>query len=286
MRVVFLLLMVFFSSVSYGNPVGILTPITSGEKQKLEAFVNGRPLESISDYHSPHLDSVAHLENFLFRKAVLLGGMDARFEDFITPNSARARELLRNGTVLAGGTAQWHVYYPAFQDQVFESDVIIQSGWYEKGLYTTKNNLKNYSVRTLGDLSKLSAVTSKTWEVDWAILSGLNLAALFPAPTRPLQFRMIEGKRADFTLQDFSALPDLSIEEQGVTLYPIPGVKIALPGTRHFWVYKHHPDSKAVFESLQKGLRIMQQRGEIKRALSESGVRNKVVENWTVLNPE
>jgi hypothetical protein len=35
---------------------------------------------------------------------------------------------------------------------------------------------------------------------------------------------------------------------------------------------------------MQRGLRIMQKQGEIKRALVEAGVMNMSVKNWTLLN--
>ena len=270
-------------SSAWAATITIRTPITESEKQKLDAFIAGRPITSIKDYRSTQLDSIAPLEQFLFRKAVLLGGLDARFEDFIVPTSARARESLRNGAVLAGGTAQWHVYYPAVQDTILESDEVIKCGWYEKGLYTARSRLSDYAISTDRDLSKYVVVTSKTWEVDWATLSSMPFAAVHSAPTRATQFKMVVGGRGDFTLQDFSSRADLSIEEQGVTLFPVPGVKIALSGTRHFWVYKDDPASSAVFEALQRGLRLMHQQGEIKRALSESGIRNATVESWVPL---
>jgi ABC-type amino acid transport substrate-binding protein len=262
----------------------IRTPITESEKHKVDAFLAGRSPLDIDHYQSPQLDSIAPVENILFRKAVLLGGLDAVFEDVIVPNTERARDSLKSGQTLGGGDAQWHSNYLHSQNKVFESDVVIASGWYEKGLYTTKEKCNKYNIKSLADLHRLTAVTSNTWAIDWRTLSDLGLANLFSAPTRPLQFKMIEGGRADFTLQDFSALKDLSIEEGGVRLFPIRNVKIALRGTRHFFINRNQPESRAVFDAMQRGLRIMQKQGEIKRALVEAGVMNMSVKNWTLLN--
>lgn len=279
------LLLLAIASVTHAASITIKVPITEEEKQKVDAFINGRDPLKIDHYASPLLDSIAPVEHVLFRKAIRLGGLEAVFEDFIVSNSVRARESIRNGSVLGGGTAQWHIYYPELRDAVLESDVVIPQGSYEKGLYSTQKNLGLYAIRTQQDLQKYSAITSKTWVVDWATLSELKLSNLYSAPTRPLQFRMIQGGRADFTLQDFSSLSDLSIEEQGIRLYPIAGVKIALNGTRHYFINKKHPDNATVSQSLKKGLQIMQQRGEIRRALTESGVLNQAVKNWILLNP-
>ena len=192
------------------------------------------------------------------------------------------KESLRCGAVLAGGTAQWHVYHAAVQDKVLESDEVIKRGWYEKGLYTTQSRLSHYAIRTDHDVAKYVIVTSKTWEESTGRRSMQCPSRWF------IRHRLgprSSGGRGDFTLQDFSSRADLSIEEQGVTLFPVPGIKIALSGTRHFWVYKDDPASSIVFEALQRGLQRLHQQGEIMRALTESGVRNATVDGWTLLNP-
>lgn len=279
------ILLLAIASSAWTAPIVIKTPMTEAEQEKVDAFIGGRDLRNIDNYISPYMDSIGPIEQILFRKAVLLGGLDATFVPLIVPNSARARETIRNGSTLGGGAAQWHIYFQELHNEVLESDVVIPQGSYEKGLYTTLKNQNRYVIKSQQDLQKLSAITSKTWEIDWNTLDSLKLAELYSAPTRPLQFKMIEGGRADFTLQDFSALPDLSIEEHGVRLFPIPGVKIALNGTRHYFINKNQPNSRVVFDALQKGLRILQQRGEIKRALVESGVLNPAVKDWILINP-
>ena len=281
----FCLLMLIASTASLAAPISIKSPITAVEKQKVDAFLKGRSVLEVSSYNSPDLDSIAPVEHVLFRKAVLLGGIDAVFEDLVVPNSSRGRASVYNGSALSAGNAHWHSYYKELSDHVFESDVVIAQGVYEKGIYVARNKQQQLRIKSRDDLTQLSAVSDKNWQTDWATLSGLPLSKLYSAPTRASQFKMVDAGRADFTLQDFSNLPDLSIEEQGVRLYPVPGVKIALVGTRHFFINKDLPNSRAVFEALQKGLKILKQRGEIDRALQESGVTNKAVSGWVRLNP-
>ena len=262
----------------------IRTPLTPVEKRKVDAFVANRKLLEITDLAAPELDSIAPIEILIFRKAVLLGGIDAVFEDLVVPNSARAREAIRNGSALGGGTAQWHVYYDHLRADVYESDALIASGAYQKGLYTTRAKAATHAIKRLDDLRTLSAVSSDTWAVDWQTLAHLPLRTVYAAPDRSTQFRMVSGGRADFTLQDFSAMPDLSIEEGDVRLYPLAGVKIALEGTRHFFVSRKHPDGARVFAALQKGLRQMRQSGEIDRLLARSLGRGEATRNWRTLN--
>jgi len=279
------LLMLIASTSIFAAPLSIKCAVTTIEKQKVDVFLNGRGVLEINSYNSPHLDSIAPVEQILFRKAVLLGGIDAVFEDFIVPNSVRARTSVINGGALCRSAAQWHIYHRDLSEHAFESDVVIARGVYVKGLYVTKEKRNRFIVKSRDDLAKLRAVNDRNWDVDWATLSSLNLASLYSAPTRASQFKMTEAGRADFTLQDFSSLPELSIEEQGVRLYPLPGVKISLAGTRHFFINRDAPHSLAVFEALQIGLKILKQRGEIDRALIESGVTNKAVADWVRLNP-
>jgi hypothetical protein len=226
------------------------------------------------------------VEHFIFRKAVLLGGLDARFENFLVPNSARARELVASGAVCCSGAAQWHLYFQKDAERMFESDEVIGQGGYEKGLYTTKENLARLKLARAEDLRALRAVSSNTWVIDWGTLERLPFRALYSAPTRPQQFSMVKFGRADVTLQDFTANPGMSAEEQGVTLYPVPGVKIALLGTRHFFISRTHPDGPKIYEALQKGLRVMRQSGELRRILVDSGFINRHVRDWTLLNPQ
>ena len=281
----FCLLMLIASTASLAAPVLIKSPITAVEKQKVDAFLGGRSALQVDSYRSPYLSAIAPVEHVLFRKAILLGGIDAVFEDLIVPNSARARASVHNGSALCGGTAQWHRYRSELGERVLESDAVIASGVYEKGIYVAPDRLKQISIKSRDDLARLSAVSDKNWETDWATLSELKPAKLYSAPTRASQFKMVEAGRADFTLQDFSNRPDLSIEEQGARLYPVPGVKVALAGTRHFFINKDSPHSSAVFAALQKGLKILRQRGEIERALREAGITNKAVSGWERLNP-
>lgn len=262
----------------------VRVPITAEEKYKLDAFLRGRDIQQINDFASPELDSVGPIEHVIFRKALLLGGLDARFEDAVVPNSVRAREETALCEVTGGGTAHWHPYYAQLSREVYESSPVIAQGVYEKGLYTTREKAATLKIAGLDSLRKLTAVTSDTWVIDWATLQGLSLKALYSGANRTAQFRMVQGGRADFTLQDFSAAPDMEIEDQGVRLYPIPGVKIALSGTRHYFICRKAPEAAKVFAALQKGLQIMRQSGEIDRILSSSGFVSKGARGWLLLN--
>lgn len=284
MRRILIILLVLFAQNAAAQLV-VQVPMTEGEKRKVDAFLGGKSPLEINDYVSPNFDSIAPIEHFIFRKAILLGGLKAVFDDYLVPNSIRARAEVFSGRLPCGGTAQWNIYFRDRLGDVFVSDPVIEQGDYQKGLYTTKERLRGLRLTKRTDLKALSAVSSDTWVIDWATLKDLPLKLLHSTSTRPSQFLMVQYGRADFTLQDFAATPDMSIEEQGVRLYPIPGVKIALDGTRHFLVSRHHPDGERIFAALQRGLQKMQKSGELRRILTESGFIHTGVANWSTLNP-
>jgi len=260
----------------------ITVPVTDYDKQKLDAFLNGRHWREVNSY--ANLGSGGLVEQALFRRAIVLGGQDARFVDFVVPNSARARESIRSGLVVGGGPAVWHNYCAENAEFVFQSDVLIPDGHFEKGLYTLAQKMPK--IRNAADLRKLTVVSSQTWQVDWSTLERFGFAKRLSVPTQDQQFKMIHAGWADVLLHDFANTPDMSVEIKGVRLVPVPGVKIGLAGSRHLIVSRRHPDGEKVFAALQKGLHLMRKTGEIERAFMESGFYNQTAHNWLLLKPE
>lgn len=260
----------------------ITVPTTDYDKEKLNRFTQGRSWAEIASYAG--LDSGGLVEQAIFRRAIVQGGLDARFIDFIVPNSARARESIRSGMVVGGGPAVWHAYFEENPSELYESDVLIPDGHFEKGLYALPQKLPK--IRNSADLRQLTVVSTQTWQVDWSTLERLRFGKRLSVPTKDQQFKMVQSGWADVLLHDFANTPDMSIEIKGVRLVPVPGVKIGLAGSRHFIVSKQHPDGERIFSALQKGLKIMRKNGEIQRAFMESGFYNKTARNWLLLKPE
>jgi ABC-type amino acid transport substrate-binding protein len=260
----------------------ITTPITDYDKDKLDRFLRDRTWSEVSSYAG--LDSGGLVEQALFRRAIVLGGLDARFIDFIVPNSARARESIRSGMIVGGGPAVWQSYCLENAEHVLQSDVLIPDGQFEKGLYALPQKLPK--IRKVADLRKLTVVSTQSWQVDWNTLEHFAFAKRLSVPTKDQQFKMVQSGWADVLLHDFANTPDMGVEIKGVRLLPAPGVKIALAGSRHFIISKKHPDGQKVFKALQKGLKIMQKNGEIERAFMESGFYNQTARNWLLLKPE
>lgn len=264
--------------------VVVRVPVTVPDDAKINAFLAAGNLQALSSYAA--LDSGALVEQVLFRRALVLGGLDAKFSSFSVSNSARARESVRDGSAVGGGFAAWHAYCQENAADLFESEAVIPDGRFEKGLYTSAQKLAQLKVKTSRDLQRLRVASTRTWVVDWATLEQLKFAKVLDVPTMEEQFKMVKTEWADVVLHDFANTPDMSVEVNGIRLYPIPGVKVALAGSRHFIVSRKHPAGAQVFESLQKGLKIMQKTGEIERAFTESGFYNTTARNWLLLRPE
>lgn len=94
---------------------------------------------------------------------------------------------------------------------------------------------------------------------------------------------MIEAGRADITLAPFQSTPDMSIKVGATMLYPIIGIKIAFAGSRHWPVSRKHPEGKAFYEALERGLTELESKGTIQQAYRECGVFHPEVEHWALL---
>lgn len=279
------LLFFLLSSVAWAE-TEVSVSITETDKVKIEAFLAGRRPAEVRTYISPHLNMGSVVEIMIFLRAVELGGLDAHFRYVVVPNTARGREMVRTGTTVGGAMAAWHVYYKGSEKDFFESDAVIPDGKFEKGLYATEEKAKTLKIKSVADLQGLRIVSTKSWQIDWTTLEKMKFPRILSVPTGDQQFKMIQSGWADLMLHGFANTPDMSIEFGGLRLYPVPGVKMGLAGSRHFLVSRRHPDGLKVFEALQKGLKTMQKSGEIERAFIESGFYNKTTRNWLLLNPE
>lgn len=253
------------------------------DKIKYLHFMEGRNIEDRISYTSPDLDSSPVIDMILINKALTLGGLSYTVSIVEVPNTERERAMVLEGIIDITGTSEWGWWADENEGAVYKSDVIVPDGFFEKGLYTTKDKAATLSITTVKDLSVYTCVSNENWKVDWKTLSVLGFKSLQSAPTIDAMFRMVTVGRADLTVQSFSGLPDLSITSGLVTLYPIRGWKVLLSGSRHYVVSKASPHGALIFAALQKGIALMRKSGEIDRALREAGFINQGVRDWKEL---
>jgi ABC-type amino acid transport substrate-binding protein len=264
----------------------ITITMQTSQSSKFKKFTEGRDYRDINDFASPLVDSTGILDTMLIIKSLIAGGINPKIEIIESPNSARSRELVKSGIALVSGNAEWDIYKNEYEKSCYFTDVVIPNGVFEKGFYTTKEKSATLQIHSVKDLRNYSATCNMNWVIDWATLKKVHVKALYDAPSITAMFTMVAAGRADFTLQNFSSNSDLSIEDSGVRLYPVRGVKLTLNGTRLFMVNKNAPDGKKVFDALNKGLSILKQNGFIMRALREAGIYNMSVKDWKLLQVE
>ncbi|MCK7615749.1 hypothetical protein [Roseibium sediminicola] len=220
------------------------------------------------------------LEFVILCRAVRLGGLDATYQLIPFPNSARTRFELKNGSVMVMVDFPWGDF--ARDESLYQSDAVLPEGSFVKGLYTRPDRSDVLAVRSLEDLKAFTAVSSSNWKHDWAALELMGVPRMDVAAYEQMG-RAVEFGRADYLIGEFSGAGDLSQYINGVRFEPVPEVKVALPGTRHIAVSRKVPHAAEVFSAIQKGLRILRDRGLILKGYRTSGFFNRKVENWNVL---
>lgn len=210
-------------------------------------------------------------------RAIRLGGLEATYHIQSYPNSARTRAELLKGSVAIMVDFPWGDF--AGQEGLYRSDAVLRVGDFAKGVYTRPDHAELLKVKTLDELRQFKAVSSETWIYDWAALERMGIEA-FSVSSYALMGRMVEHGRVDFLVGEFPGVADLSQHINGFRFVPVPGIKITLPGSRHVAISKRAPHAKAIYDAVQIGLKIMHERGLIKKGYRAVGFFNPLTEDW------
>lgn len=268
-----------FLATAENVSITVGVPVNWNRLEHYHAATKEKGCEQISNYALPGA-SRGLSEMLLVCQALHLGGLNPVFEFKKFNTYARLLRQVTNGGVLLMMESAWQ--RDADPSKVFLSDPVLKMGEFEVGVFTVPRHLELLKVRSLEELRKFKAVSNKNWVVDWATLEFMQIEK-FNSPTYPLMFKTVEARRADFMLEAFSNLPDMSQTTDGVTLVPVPNIKIGLKGSRHILVNKQLPNAKKVFNALQVGLKILSESGRITQAYQESGFLHKAVRDWRLL---
>lgn len=84
--------------------------------------------------------------------------------------------LLNKGRVLMNSDSTWLGSISNLADKVYISPPLLRRGELEAGLYTAANSPLLQSAEV--NVTALSSIASRFWEVDWAVLQSLNLRQL------------------------------------------------------------------------------------------------------------
>lgn len=223
----------------------------------------------------------------LLRRALALGGnsLPVVNEPWFDVSYDRVVLRLRSGHAAVFSNGIWREDFSAKDVQLKVSSPLLGYGEMEAGLYMSPENPKLKSTKTLDDVRKLTAVSSKQWRPDWNALEKLGLARLYNNVYWESMVRMVRSQRVDFMLSGFSSRADLSYQAMGITLVPVQGMKVKLAGSRGWIISSTNPQGPEAYKAIEKGLVILREQGVIARAYRAAGVINNKVSDWKVLNP-
>lgn len=198
-------------------------------------------------------------------------------------NYQRIIGILRKGGADIAGTSVWRK--PLDKDQQLSlTSAIIADGDYVVGLYVHVDRTDLLAITKVQQLAPYSVVSNRNWERDWQVLQTLNFAEMYHVSSSRFMARMVNAGRADFVLSQFPTAQGLSRESYSDALRFVPGIKVVLPGSRHYvWRKGALPD---LFECVSQVLIDPEFKRVSDRLLEAAGVIYPPAANWTRLNPE
>jgi hypothetical protein len=268
------------ASIEQDNTFNII--VSADVKNDYLLFLKGRDPLTITEFSGGHSRRDV-VEIILVEQALHFGGNRHNY-NLISSNSSRETiQRLYEGSVLLTGSSVWQSMFIE-QDNIYFSVPVINNGQFESGLYTHPDNKSMLAVKNLKQLQQQGAISNKSWSIDWYTLQSLAISKIWHAERWSSMVEMVNSQQADFLLAPFQPTDDLSIQVNGIKLVPVPNVKIALSGTRHFAISKKAKNSKQILQQLNRGLYILKTQGIIKRAYKQSGFFNNKVKDWKRLN--
>ena len=225
------------------------------------------------------------IELLLLQQALHLGGLSEKL--ILRPENSYLRiiKLLRDGQVAISGAPKWLEDIDPYREHLLISPAVVADGEFIVGLYTRPNHQRALGAQTRAAISQLSAASNNHWQADVRTLKALGIQKIYYTTYWEQIVRMVLAGRADFTLAPFQSNPDMKVQLENLELVPIPGIKVALSGSRHWAISKHHPLGERIFNALQKGIQQLHTQGTIQRAYEECGFFHPAVRDWELLNP-
>jgi hypothetical protein len=244
-------------------------------------FLADRDPSAVTDYSGP-LSRRDVVEVVLLHQALARQDKALKLNMAPMPTSQRLQAELRAGHAACSATSYWRQDFPQ-PDGLLFSDPVLLEGEFEVGLYTTPINARALAARDLAAVRQLRVLSNDTWRVDWSTLQALGVTQLQHVASWNLMPRMLQQGRADLLLAPFQPTPDLSMSVEGIRLVPVPGLKVAMRGTRHFLVSATHSLGPRLRDQLNAGLARLRQQGLVRRAYEQSGFFNAKVADWVRL---
>lgn len=262
----------------------LTTLIPFDVKRDLTLFAAGRDLLDIRDFSGPYSRRDV-VEVVLFYQALDLGGFKGQVRELMVPegNYLKVGRMLRQGRTALVANSVWLDAVNTASPEIWVTDALIEDGQFSTGIYARADRAAALKPALLNQRDNLSAVSSSNWLVDWRELQRLEFRHMYDRSMWPEMVEMVGRGSADVLLAPFQTPLDSGIHLDNHHLLPVPGVKLTLPGSRHWVASKHHPRGKIGFAFLQRGLLKLQQMGRIEQAYRQSGFITADIESWVEL---
>lgn len=225
------------------------------------------------------------IEIILLQQALALGGFKEKVTLRPENSYLRILKLVADGQVALSGALMWREDIKPYASHLFKTKAIVKEGEFIAGLYTRADNQRALQANTRQKISHLSAASNNHWNADVKTLTNLGIRKIHFSTYWVQIVRMVVANRADVTLAPFQVNPDMKVMVEGLELVPIPGIKVALPGSRHWPISKKHTKGKAIFDALVRGIEELEKKNIIQRAYEECGFFHPQVKSWILLNP-
>jgi hypothetical protein len=286
----FHLLLIFFTFACYAQENGqeIVISGLPHEINNYEKWLGNRKCSNIKSYQNDYATK-ASMQIMIICKALQLGGFNATLSFNSMPNYSRSLYEAHKGTITLPGDSIWQSQIS--QKHFYTAPPIFAQGEFQKGFFALPdkrkeieqmiNTNKSKGIAPLQTLRDYIVITSKNWIFDQAAIQDLGLTYISTTKTENM-CNMIKYGRGDLYFGELIMIGNKNIvfNCNGLILEAIEGIKAAFTETRHFVVSKSHPNSKEIYEALDKGLTILRASGEIEEAFYPHINNKNIINNW------
>lgn len=275
--------------------LALLTPLASAKAplrvlvmQDVHAdyqrFLAGRNPLTIRHYGGPYSRRDV-VELVLLQQALAAGGSHQPLQLLPQDSTPRMLKNLADGQGEISGHSFWKSDATALSADLGLSEVLIPNGHFEAGLYLRATAPQLNEQLKRNELSKLTAVCVRSWQSDILALQQSGFRHILLTDRWESMLAMLQKGRADVMLAPFNPTPDLHLLAGGQVYKPLPGLKIALAGSRHFVLSRRSPGYAKLQAEVDRGLLELKREGRLDQAYRESGFWDSRVAGWRLLNP-
>ena len=234
-----------------------------------QCWLRQRQVQQINDYRGD-CSRRDVIEVALLQQALALGGDDHELDWVMVDSYQRTLVEMDQGRLDMAATSLWQQDI-AQSENLWASAPLLPAGSNLAQLYGRADTANATTLTDIKQLAAFRVVSSSQWQADWQLLNGLPHGTLLDASRWQIMVRWVVNGRADLLLAPPLTTGTTVLHVNGSELYPIPGGRLCLPGSRHFAISRHHPEANAIQHALDQGIGRLRQQGRLRRAYQQAG---------------